>query len=110
MVYLRVQPEEAIRRINLRGRDYEVENDTSYWHQLNDNYEEYFKHYDWSPLLTIDVDNIDFVNKEEDKEFVLRQIFKKLSVLYPHLYRYNASDNSVFRLDTKFDDNIQKIM
>jgi deoxyadenosine/deoxycytidine kinase len=110
MVYLRVQPEEAIRRINLRGRDYEVENDESYWHQLNDNYEEYFKNYNWSPLLTIDVDEIDFVNNEQDKEFVLRQIFKKLSVLYPHLYRYDVSDNSVFRLNPEFDDNIQKII
>ena len=60
--------------------------------------------------MTIDVDNIDFVNKEEDKEFVLRQIFSKLAVLYPHLYRYDASDNSVFRLNPEFDDNIQKII
>ena len=31
MVYLKVQPEEAVRRIRKRGREYEVKNDTDYW-------------------------------------------------------------------------------
>ena len=43
MVYLRVSPEEAIRRINKRGRGFEVQNSIKYWYDLNQNYEDYFK-------------------------------------------------------------------
>lgn len=78
MVYLKVTPKEAIRRINKRGRDYEVKNDTDYWYDLNQNYNNFFHEYKWSPLLTINVDEIDFVNRESDAEFVLDLIGKEL--------------------------------
>ena len=78
MVYLNVTPKEAIRRINKRGRDYEVKNDTEYWYDLNQNYNNFFHEYKWSPLLTINVDELDFVNRESDAEFVLDLIGKEL--------------------------------
>ena len=74
MVYLKVQPEEAVRRIRKRGREYEVKNDTDYWYRLSQNYNEFFYDYSWSNLLTIDCDELDFVNNEDDKLYVLKQI------------------------------------
>jgi deoxyadenosine/deoxycytidine kinase len=74
MVYLRVSPEEAIRRINKRGRDFEVKNSTEYWYNLSENYESYFKNYSWSPLLTIDVDDIDFVKSTDDRKYIIDKI------------------------------------
>ena len=74
MVYLKVQPEEAVRRIRKRGREYEVKNDTDYWYSLSQNYNEFFYDYSWSNLLTIDCDELDFVNNEDDKLYVLKQI------------------------------------
>ena len=74
MVYLRVQPEEAVRRIRKRGREYEVKNDTDYWYSLSQNYNEFFYDYSWSNLLTIDCDELDFVNNEDDKLYILKKI------------------------------------
>ena len=74
MVYLRVSPKEAIRRINKRGRDFEVKNSTKYWYDLSKNYESYFKNYSWSPLLTIDVDDIDFVKNIDDRKYIIDKI------------------------------------
>ena len=78
MVYLKVQPEEAVRRIRKRGREYEVKNDTDYWYTLSQNYNEFFYDYNWSKLLTIDCDNLDFVNNQNDQDYILDQIDKEL--------------------------------
>ena len=74
MVYLKVQPEEAVRRIRKRGREYEVKNDTDYWYTLSQNYNEFFYDYKWSKLLTIDCDDLDFVNNQNDQDYILDQI------------------------------------
>ena len=74
MVYLKVSPEEAIRRINKRGREYEVTNDTDYWYRLNQDYNNFFYEYKWSELCTIEVDNIDFVNNKADRDLILSKI------------------------------------
>ena len=74
MVYLKVQPEEAVRRIRKRGREYEVKNDTDYWYKLSQNYNEFFYDYNWSKLLTIDCDDLDFVNNQNDQDYILDQI------------------------------------
>ena len=78
MVYLKVQPEEAVRRIRKRGREYEVKNDTDYWYTLSQNYNEFFYDYNWSKLLTIDCDDLDFVNNQNDQDYILDQIDKEL--------------------------------
>ena len=74
MVYLKVQPEEAVRRIRKRGREYEVKNDTDYWYTLSQNYNEFFYDYNWSKLITIDCDDLDFVNNQNDQDYILDQI------------------------------------
>jgi deoxyadenosine/deoxycytidine kinase len=74
MVYLKVQPEESVRRIRKRGREYEVKNDTDYWYTLSQNYNEFFYDYNWSKLLTIDCDDLDFVNNQNDQDYILDQI------------------------------------
>ena len=78
MIYLKVSPMEAVRRIKKRGREFEVENDPDYWFELNQNYNNFFHEYKWSKLLTIDVDELDFVNKEKDKNLILEKIQREL--------------------------------
>ena len=75
MVYLKVSPEEAIQRIKKRGRQFEIDNSLKYWYDLNQNYNNFFHEYKWSPLLTIEVDDIDFVNNEEDRLSLLEKIY-----------------------------------
>lgn len=78
MVYLEVSVDEAMRRINKRGRDYELIVERAYWEKLNHEYQLYFTQYELSPMLTINVDGLDFENNAEDCAYVLDLIQKKL--------------------------------
>lgn len=81
MVYLEVSPEEAMRRITKRGRDYELATEKEYWVNLNNEYKEYFSQYDHSPVLKINVDHLDFETNEKDKEYLLHLIDTELEKL-----------------------------
>tara|TARA_Y100000361_G_C11131468_1_gene329239 strand:+ start:738 stop:1391 length:654 start_codon:yes stop_codon:yes gene_type:complete len=81
MVYLRIKPENAIERISKRGRDYELEQNSQYWYELNKNYEVFFNEYRWSNLLVIDVDKLDFVNSKIDRNLVINKIKGRLSAV-----------------------------
>ena len=81
MVYLRIKPENAIDRISKRGRDYELEQNSQYWYELNKNYEVFFNEYRWSNLLVIDVDKLDFVNSKIDRNLVINKIKGRLNAV-----------------------------
>ena len=74
MVYLRIKTENVLARIQKRGRSYELNQSNQYWKDLNANYEIFFNEYTWSRVLIIDVDDIDFVNNENDKEWIVNLI------------------------------------
>ena len=74
MVYLRIKTENVLARIQKRGRSYELKQSNQYWKDLNANYEIFFNEYTWSKVLIIDVDDIDFVNNENDKEWIVNLI------------------------------------
>lgn len=81
MIYLEVSVDEAMRRIKKRGRDFEQKVEREYWESLNQEYKSYFDNYNLSPILKINVDNIDFENNKEDKEKVLSLIKNRLNDL-----------------------------
>lgn len=74
MVYLEIGVDEAMRRIHKRGRDYELIVERNYWEELNAEYQVYFKDYDLSHLLVINVDDLDFENNMDDRKIVLDKI------------------------------------
>lgn len=78
MIYLETSVDCAIKKIQKRGRDYEQIVPRVYWEHLDKNYRQYFEGYNISPLLIINVDEIDFVNNEKDREYVLKLIDDKL--------------------------------
>jgi deoxyadenosine/deoxycytidine kinase len=78
LVYLEVGVEEAMKRINKRGREYERIVERDYWEQLNSNYRDYFEQYNISPIIKINVDNMDFENNMEDRAYLLNLINEKL--------------------------------
>ncbi|NMC28316.1 MAG: deoxynucleoside kinase [Syntrophomonadaceae bacterium] len=74
MVYLKVDTDEAIRRIHRRGRPDEIEVERTYWDNLNQNYEKHYQNYDLGRLLVLKVDHLDYVNKPEDRRFIMGEI------------------------------------
>jgi deoxyadenosine/deoxycytidine kinase len=78
MVYLRVNTDNAVKRIRERGRSFEQEVPLQYWELLNEEYEKYFKHYQFSDLLVIDVNEVDFRQKGAAQNDILQQIQTRL--------------------------------
>lgn len=74
VIYLNVSADEAIRRIKLRGREDELKMPPSYWRNLHEVYTEYYRNYKLSPLLKIDVDNMDFVHNPADRAAIMNII------------------------------------
>lgn len=78
MVYLDITVENAIARINERGREFEKVVQRDYWESLNRHYKEYFSNYNLSELLVIDVNELDVRNSLEDRNYVLGLIKSRL--------------------------------
>lgn len=79
MIYLKCDVDTAIRRIEKRGRDYEQIVERDYWERLNKEYEDYFKEYNLSKLLVIDVKNYDLLENEKDRKEVMDLVKKAIS-------------------------------
>ncbi|UCD70924.1 MAG: deoxynucleoside kinase [Syntrophobacterales bacterium] len=73
VIFLQAKPETLLARIRVRDIEYEREIDIEYLRALNQAYNTYFFHYEESPLLVVDTSEIDFVNKEEDLENLIRE-------------------------------------
>ncbi len=74
VVYLQVSTEVLLKRIEMRGRDYETNISPSYIAALNEAYNHFFFHYTQSPLLILNTNEIDFVNNPDDFEEIYKQI------------------------------------
>lgn len=78
LIYLRATVDTLLKQIALRGRNFEQSIKREYLEQLNKHYEAWIARYRKGPLLVIESDQIDFVNKQEDLEKVVAMIEKKL--------------------------------
>ena len=78
LIYLRANVETLVKQISLRGRDFEQSIKQEYLEQLNRHYESWMKRYKQGPLLIVESDELDFVNKQEDLEKLVGMIEKKL--------------------------------
>lgn len=83
-VYLHLQPENALKNIRKRGRDYEQSIDVDYLEKIRQNYFEYFKQEQKLKFLVIDTNGIDFVNNKSDFEALIEVIFN-------HDYQYGIN-------------------
>ena len=80
MVYLKGSFETVMKRINLRGRDFEVDESLKeYYHFLWEDYDNWVNnHYNASEVLIIDMDTMDVVNNEADKHKLIEMVEEKL--------------------------------
>jgi deoxyguanosine kinase len=74
VIYLQARPEVLVKRLRKRGRDFEASIQLEYLQGLMRAYNNFFFHYDETPLLIIDTSDIDFVNKQEDFDALLELI------------------------------------
>ena len=74
VIYLQASTRHLIHNIHRRGRSYEKNMDPNYIEGLNDLYNKFFFHYNKSPLLVINTDEIDFQHSESDYHDILVEI------------------------------------
>lgn len=80
MIYLKGSFETVIKRINLRGREFEIDDSLKeYYHFLWEGYDNWVNnHYNASEVLIIDMNVMDVVNNEEDKKKLIKMVEEKL--------------------------------
>lgn len=76
VIYLQCSVERLMQNIYKRGRSYEMDMSPGYLSDLNEAYNQFFYHYDRSPLLIINANEIDFVNNDSHLEYIEDHIFK----------------------------------
>jgi len=79
MIYLRASIDTLVQQISRRGRSFEQGIQREYLEQLNKHYEDWITNYHRGPLLIIESDNLDFVNRQTDLELVVRLVNARLS-------------------------------
>ena len=78
MIYLRCPMKTLTRRIRGRGRDFEKAIPRSYLAALEKLYEEWFARYDLSPVLVLETDRLDYIERLFDRLEVIEAIKKHL--------------------------------
>lgn len=78
MIYLRADIPKLQAQIKRRGREFEQNISAEYLTNLNELYEEFTLNYRESPLLTIDINDLDFAHYEADWQTVLQTIVAAL--------------------------------
>jgi deoxyadenosine/deoxycytidine kinase len=74
VIYLSARPEVLLNRVRKRGIAYERNISLDYLKTLSDAYNEYFFHYDETPLLVVNTSEIDFVERPRDYDHLVREV------------------------------------
>ena len=82
LIYLRASIPTLVGQIHKRGRDYENSISIDYLSRLNERYEAWISKYTKGKLLIIDVDNLNFVDKQEDLGQVIDKIDAQINGLF----------------------------
>jgi deoxyadenosine/deoxycytidine kinase len=74
VIYMQARLEVLMHRIKKRGREFERRFDQAYLEDLCKAYNEFFFHYQDTPLLVVNTSDIDFVNNPEDLENLINVV------------------------------------
>ena len=74
VIYMQARLEVLLHRIKKRGREFERKFDQTYLEDLCKAYNEFFFHYQETPLLVVNTSDIDFVNNPEDLENLINVV------------------------------------
>ena len=82
LIYLKADISTLTKQIAKRGREYEAGISIDYLMRLNKKYEAWINSYKEGKLLIIDVNDLDFVEREEDFGYILERIDAELNGLF----------------------------
>jgi len=82
LVYLRASVPTLVRHIQARGREFEAQIRLDYLEKLNALYEDWVARYPY-PKLVVETDELDFVNRPEDRFEILSRVESRLYGLFP---------------------------
>ncbi|OQX97478.1 MAG: deoxynucleoside kinase [Bacteroidetes bacterium 4572_128] len=78
LIYLQTSVEKLLLQIKKRGRNYEKNIRFEYLKNLNDRYETWIENYKHGKLLVINVNNLDFENRKNDFQNIIKRIDQNL--------------------------------
>lgn len=78
MIYLRAELPKLQQQIRKRGREYEQSISDEYLSRLNLLYDEFIGTYQLGPLLVLDVTTLDFANRPDDFQSIIRQVDEQM--------------------------------
>jgi deoxyadenosine/deoxycytidine kinase len=79
LIYLKAPVPVLLQRIQIRGRAIEAGIDAAYLSLLDRLYEEWTSSFDLCPILTIQSDAVDFVNREEQLDLIATRVLDRLT-------------------------------
>ncbi len=82
LIYLKASIPTLVRNIHSRGREYEKTINIDYLSNLNDRYNSWIDSYDKGKLLVVEVDNLDFVKKQEDLGHIIEKVNAEINGLF----------------------------
>lgn len=82
LIYLKASISTLVDHIQQRGREYEGNISIDYIKRLNEKYEKWISSYQLGPLLILDVDTLDYVNRPEDMAEIFRKVNAQLFGLF----------------------------
>ena len=74
VIYLQAQPAVLVERVRRRAIRYEREVGEDYLARLAEGYASFFYHYDAAPLLIVNSENLNFVEREPDFELLVSRV------------------------------------
>ena len=82
LIYLKADIPKLVGQIEKRGRTYETAMRIDYLKNLNSHYEEWIASYTEGKLLIVDVNDLDFVERQEDFSFIVEKIEREMFGLF----------------------------
>lgn len=80
LIYLKADIPTLVSHIHKRGRDYEANMSLNYLQKLNERYENWINSYTEGKLLVLDVNKLNYRDREDDKNFVIQEVSKALGI------------------------------
>jgi deoxyadenosine/deoxycytidine kinase len=74
VIYLQAQPETLIERVRKRGLPMEAGISEIYLYRLCESYSRFFYHYDAAPLLIVNTENLNPIERDDDFALLLKRI------------------------------------